>query len=513
VEPILVKYRHIFHEEGSNGFRGTDLVEHKIVTGNAKPIRKPPYRVPFALRKEMENQVETILRKGVIEASSSPWSTPVILVPKKCLDGKPKYRFCVDFRALNSVTQFDTYPLPVFEGTYSTLHGSKYFSVIDCYSGFWQIKIAEEDKMKTAFSTPSGHHHFHRLPYGLSNSQASFQRLKNVVLRDLTGTECWMFLDDLIVFSDTIEEHTRRLEHVLQRFERANVQLQPAKCVFAQTIVQYLGYTVSQDGITTSPDKVKAVRQYPTPRNVKDIRFYLGFYRRLIPKFAEIAKPLTEITRKNVQFSWEGRQQAAFEKLETCSDQVLAYPDFQSQFILTTDASKIAVAAILSQVQNGVERPIAFASRQMNKAEQNYTASEAETLAVTWATKHFRCYLYGEKFVVRTDHSALTYIHKFADNNSRLMRWSLRLAEFDFDVENRPGAKIRHVDALSRHVQAITTEQIISKDLVRAEQKRDNFCSTLQVGKIKGISEYFMMRRESSTGDERTGNINWLERS
>ena len=149
MEPILIKYRHIFHEEGS--FRGTDLVEHKIVTGNAKPIRKPPYRVPFALRKEMENQIETMLRKGVIEASSSPWSSPVILVPKKSLDGKPKYRFCVDFRALNAVTQFDTYLLPVFEETVSTLHGSKYFSVIYCYSGFWRIKIAEEDKMKTVF--------------------------------------------------------------------------------------------------------------------------------------------------------------------------------------------------------------------------------------------------------------------------------------------------------------------------------------------------------------------------
>ena len=259
--------------------------------------------------------------------------------------------------------------------------------------------------------------------------------------------------------------------------------------------MRYLVYIVSLDGIRASPDKVNAVRQYPTPRSVKDVRSYLGlvsFYRRLIPKFAEIAKSLTELTRENVQFRWKGRQQAAFEKLKEtlCSDQVLAYPDFKSQFILTTDASKLAVAAILSQVQDGVERPVAFASRQMNKAEQNNTASEAE-IASTWATKHFRCYLYGKKFLVRTDHSALTYLHKFADNNCRLMRWSLRLTEYDFDLEHRPGAKIRHVDALSRHVQAITTEQSLSKNLVRAEQKRDNFCSTLQVGKQKGRSEYF----------------------
>jgi hypothetical protein len=197
--------------------------------------------------------------------------------------------------------------------------------VIDCYSGFCQIKIAEEDKMKTAFSTPSGHYHFHRLPYALSNSPASFQRLMNVVIMDLTGTECWIFLDDMIVFSDTIEEHASRLEHVLQRFENANLQLQPAKCVFAKPRVQYLGCIVSRDGITVSPEKVKAVRQYPTPRSVKDVRSYLGlvsFYSRLIPKFAGIAKPLTELTRKNFQFRWEGRQQAAFEKLKEtlCSD-------------------------------------------------------------------------------------------------------------------------------------------------------------------------------------------------
>jgi hypothetical protein len=174
-----------------------------------------------------------------------------------------------------------------------------------------------------------------------------------------------------------------------------------------------------------------------------------------------------------------------------CSEQVLAYPDFNSQFILTTDASKVAIAAILSQVQDGVERPISYASRQMNRAEQNYTASEAEMLAKTWATKHYRCYVYGRNFKVRTDHAALTYLHKFADSNSRLMRWSLRLAEFDFDVEYRAASKIKHVDALSRHVQTVTIDQTLSKELVRDEQKTDKFCNTLEVGKPRGKSEYF----------------------
>jgi hypothetical protein len=318
----------------------------------------------------------------------------------------------------------------------------------------------------------------------------------DVVLRNLTGELCYVFIDDVLVFADTIEEHARRLEKVLQRFEKANLLLQPEKCAFAQPQVNYLGYVVSRDGVTASPDKVKAVRQYPVPRNVKEVRSFLGlasFYRRLVPRFAEIAKPLTQLIRKDVQFKWESSQQAAFEKLKEilCSEQVLAYPDFNTQFILTTDASKVAVAAILSQVQEGVERPIAFASRQMNKAEQNYCASEAEMLAVIWATKQFRCYLFGKRFTVRTDHSALTYLHKFAGNNSRLMRWSLRLAEFDFDIEHRPGTQIRHADALSRHVHTVTANQTLSKELVKAEQETDKFCNSLEVGKPQGRSEYF----------------------
>jgi hypothetical protein len=188
---------------------------------------------------------------------------------------------------------------------------------------------------------------------------------------------------------------------------------------------------VSRDGIRASPDKTKAVKNFPVPKNVKEIRSFLGlasFYRRLVPKFAQTAKPLSELLRSDAPFIWSQRQQAAFEALKCllCSEHVLAYPDFNSQFILTTDASKVAVAAILSQVQDGIERPISYASRQMNKAEQNYSASEAEMLAVTWGTRHFRCYLYGKRFTLRTDHAALKYLHTFADNNSRLLRWSLR---------------------------------------------------------------------------------------
>jgi hypothetical protein len=213
----------------------------------------------------------------------------------------------------------------------------------------------------------------------------------------------------------------------------------------------------------------------------------------LVPGFAEIAKPMTQLIRKDAQFKWESSQQAAFEKLKEviCSEQVLAYPDFKSHFILTTDALKVAVAAVLSRVQYGVERPVAFASLQMNRAEQNYCASEAEMLAVIWATKQFRCYLYGKRFTVRTAHSALTYLHKFTGNNARLLRWSLRHTEFEFEFQHRTGAQIRHVDALSRHVQVVQTSKTIPKERVKAEQASDKYCNSIEVWKFRGNSEYF----------------------
>jgi len=302
IEPVLIKYAGIFHDDEDYDFKSTNVVVHKIETGDATPIKKAPYKTPFALGQEMNRQVQKMLDKGVISPSHSPWSSPVVLVPKKSENGTPKYRFCVDFRALNTVTKYNRYPLPRFEETTSTLSGSKYFSVLDCYSGFWQINIHEPHREKTAFSVPSlGHYQLTRSLYGLSNSPASSQRLMDLVLKDLMGTELWTFIDDVIIYSDTVEEHAKRLANVFERFRRANLQLQPEKCVFVKDKVTYLGFELSYRGTEASPDKVKAVQNFPIPRSVKDVRSFLGlvsFYRRLLPHFADIAKPLTQVTKK-----------------------------------------------------------------------------------------------------------------------------------------------------------------------------------------------------------------------
>jgi len=319
--------------------------------------------------------------------------------------------------------------LPIMEETTSALFRSKYLSVLVCYSGFWQVEIKEEHKELTGFSVPSGHYEFNSLPFGLSKIPANFQRMMDRVLRDLLGTECSVYVDDNLVYSSSASEHAKRLENVLHRFDRAYLQLHPGKCVFAQPQVQYLGFVLSNDGISLSPEKVKAVKEYPAPKCVKEVRAFLGlasFYRRLIPNFSEIARPMTELTRKKQPFTWESKQQETFQKMKDrlCTAPVLSYPNFKLPFVLSTDASQFSLGDILSQVQDGLERPICYASRQTNKAERAYMTSELEMLALVWATKHVRCYLHGRKFLAKTDHATLKYLQKCSHQNSRLLRWS-----------------------------------------------------------------------------------------
>jgi len=261
-----------------------------------------------------------------------------------------------------------------------------------------------------------------------------------------------------------------------------------------------LGFVLSKKGVAASPEKVKAEQNFPTPTCVKDVRSFLelaSFYRRLVSKFAEIAKPLTSLTRKDQPFTWGTSQQEAFRKRKEklCTTPVLTFPDFSLPFILTTDASKTGLGAILSQVQNGEERPIAYASRQTNKAEQSYAATELEMLSLVWATKQFRCYLHGRNFIARTDHAALPYLRNFSDQNSRLLRWSIKLSELDFVVQHRAGKKMAHVDALSLHVGVIVQGGTLEKEDVLREQAKDAFCLKQSPGTYAREKEFFLGRR------------------
>ena len=495
LEPVLKRYSHIFYQEGSSAVGCTSKVKHKIDTGDAQPIRKTPYRTPHALKPVVEEHINDMLHKGIIEPSMSPWSSSIVLVKKKTTDGSIKYRFCVDYRSLNAVTKPDAYPIPNITDTLDSLGSSRIFSVLDMASGCHQIEVQEEDREKTAFSCHMGHYQFTKLPFGVNNGPATYQRCMDLILTGLKGIDCLAYLDDVICYSATMEEHAEKLERIFQRLEQANFMIQPSKCVFATDTVEYLGHVVTKEGVRPDPRKVQAVRDYPIPRTVKEVRAFIGlagYYRRHVRNFAEIAKPLTKLTKKNSPFEWELEQQEAFDKLkiELSQEPLLIYPNFSQPFIVACDASTKAVGAILSQVKDGEERPVAYCSRQLNSAESRYSITELELLALIFAVKQFRCYLYGRQFKVYTDHRALKWLLNLQDPSSRLTRWAVKLSEYDFVVEHRPNSKMRHADALSRCVQVVEGEYLLTKEKIREAQENDSLCE-----KYKGFEKFWLDAR------------------
>ena len=334
----------------------TTLVEHVVNTGDQAPIRQPVRRMPFALREDVDRMVEEMLDQGVIRPSSSPWASPVVLVRKK--DGG--MRFCVDYRRLNHVTKLDEFPLPRIDDTLDLLAGAKYFTTLDLASGYWQVAMDPASIEKTAFTTYSGLYEFRKMPFGLVNAPATFQRLMEVVLSGLARGNCHVYLDDVLVFGRTIEEHNANLARVFGRIRGAGLRLKPKKCEFAQESVLYLGHVVSADGIQTDPEKLRAVNHYRTPMAVKPLRSFLGlagYYRRFVPRFSKIASPLNALTRKGVPYVWTPGCQRAFEKLKELltSAPLLRYP---KPFILETDASGDGLGAVLAQRQDHIRQSI-----------------------------------------------------------------------------------------------------------------------------------------------------------
>jgi hypothetical protein len=346
--------------------------------------------------------------------SDIPWSSPVVLVRKKNGD----LRFCVDYRKLNDVTRKDCFPLPRIDDTLDMLAGVKWFSTLDLKSGYWQVDLHPDDKEKTAFSTGQGLWQFTVMPFGLCNAPATFERLMETVLRGLTGESCLVYLDDVIVVGHTFQEHLLNLRKVLQRFREARLKLNPEKCQLLQKEVRYLGHIVSPEGVTTDPEKLEAVREWPTPRNKHEVRSFLGlctYYRRFIFGFADIAKPLTRLTEEKRSYQWTPDVEAAFQALKEalCAAPILAYPQPGGKFIVDTDASNVGVGGVLSQLQDGQERVISYYSKTLNKAERNYCVTRRELLAIVKCLQHLHKYLYGQEFYLRTDHSALTWLMSF----------------------------------------------------------------------------------------------------
>ena len=452
---LLYDLLHGYHDvisSGSHDVGRTSKIRHEIHTGDAPPIRQPVRRIPPARREEVRGLLKDMLERDVIQPSSGPWAAPIVLVQKK--DGTT--RFCVDYRKLNNVTRKDAYPLPCIDDTLDTLVGSNWFSTLDLVSGYWQVEMSEADREKTGFCTPEGLFEFKVMPFGLCNAPATFQRLMNMVLAGLQWTNCLVYLDDVIVPGKSFEDHLQNLGYVLERFRQAGLKIKLSKCSLCQLQVSFLGHIVSKEGVAADPDKTKQVANWPTPSSKREVQQFLGlanYYRRFVKDYATIAKPLHHLTEKDCEFVWTEECQAAFDKLRNSlvTSPILAFPDLSKPFILDTDASDTGIGAVLSQKHNdGTERVIAYASRVLSKPERRYCVTRRELLAVVFFTKHFRPYLFGQKFILRTDHGSLTWLRNFKEPEGQTARWIERLQEYDFTIVHRPGKKHGNADALSR---------------------------------------------------------------
>jgi len=350
-------------------------------------------------------------------------------------------------------SRFVSFPIPVISEILDALGKSKYFSTIDCASGFLQVPVKYEDQAKTAFSTREEHFQYKRMPFGLKGAPATFQRLMTTVLSGIQGIRCLVYLDDVIVFGENLEVHNERLREVFDRMRKYNLKLQPDKCEFLRKEVSYLGNVVRQTGVKPDEKRIEAVRDYPEPKTSRELKGFLGlagYYRRFIPNFSKISKPLTQLLKKNTPYIWNDKTENAFITVKTLTNEpLLQYPDFTRPFVLTTDASNDAIGAVLSQGPIGKDLPIAYASRTLNNAERNYPTVEKELLAIVWGCKYFRQYLYGRTFTIVTDHRPLTWIFSVKDPSSRLFRWRLKLEEYEYEVYKK-GSNNTNADALSR---------------------------------------------------------------
>ena len=431
----------------------TNLTVHHIETGSALPVRLPPYRLPHAYRDAVRAELQQMLEGGIIEHSSSEWASPIVIVNKK--DGS--LRLCVDYRKLNSVSQSDAYPMPRIDELIDGLGQSRYISTFDLTRGYWQVPVSERDCPKTAFNTPFGLYQFNVMPFGLQGAPATFQRMMDYLV-DGCGAFAAAYLDDLVVFSGSWEDHLIHLIEIFKRLRRAGLTAKPSKCQFAMHQCTYLGHVVGNGLVRPETTKVEAVQQFPTPGSKTDVRAFLGltgYYRKFIPGYATVSSVLSDLTRKSApnKVVWTPQCEKAFVELKRllCSAPVLKAPDFSRLFILQTDASDRGIGAVLSQTdKNEDDHPVAYFSKKLLPREQRYSTVEKECLAIKLATHAFRVYLLGRKFIIQTDHRALEWLDRLKENNARLTRWSLSLQPYHFVVNYRSGSKNGNADALSR---------------------------------------------------------------
>ncbi|GJV80732.1 putative nucleotidyltransferase, ribonuclease H, partial [Tanacetum coccineum] len=464
----------------------------------AMPVAKSPYRLAPSESEELSGQLKKLHDKGFIRPSSSPWGAPVLFVKKK--DGS--FRMCIDYRELNKLTIKNRYPLPEIDDLFDQLQGSQFFSKIDLRSGYHQLRVHEDDIPKTTFRTRYGYFELTVMPFGLTNAPAVFVDLMNIVCRPYLNKFVIVFIDDILIYSKTREEHEALLGLVLELLKKEKLYAKFSKCEFWLREVQFLGHVINGDGIHVDPSKIKAVKNWKSPRTPSEVRSFLGldgYYRRFIEDFSKIAKPLTVLTQKSKTFDWGEEQENMFQTLKDklCNAPVLALPDGSDDFVVYCDASGLGLGCVLMQ-RNKV---IAYASRQLKIHEKNYTTHDLELGAVVFALKIWRHYLYGTKSVIYTDHKSLQHIFSQKELNMRQRRWIELFSDYDCEIHYHPGKENVVDDTLSRkervkpkRVRAMNmTLRSSIKDRILVAQKE---ASDESVGLQKGLDEMIELRND-----------------
>ncbi|XP_064468579.1 uncharacterized protein LOC135380569 [Ornithodoros turicata] len=447
VREVLDAHRAIFSDAPGK----TDLIRCDLKLTTEKPINTKQYPLPFAVREAIEEEVQAMLRMGIVERSDSAYNSPLLVVRKP----DKTHRVCIDFRRLNDHLTQDSEPIPRADELFAAVGTKRYFTKLDFSKGYWQIPLTEDSKEKTAFSTESGLYQFKYMPFGIKTAPAIFTRLMRKLIGDIPDVV--HYYDDVLIASNSWEDHLTTLSQVFQRIKSAGLTVRPTKCEIGAQEVSFLGHRLANGTLAPLQKTLERVLDANRPETIRQVRSFLGlagYYREFIPDYAKIAAPLTDLTKKGKgnRVAWGPEQEEAFNELKKLlsSAPILKLPDFTRPFVIRTDASGRSLGAILLQEENGVLHPVSYASRKLLPREAAYSTVEREGLALVWGIDRYKTYLYGRHFTVQTDHQPLQYLKKQKHLNSRLLRWSLMLQEHSFRVEYIKGSENVGADYLSR---------------------------------------------------------------
>ena len=486
LEQLLEKNKDAFAED-ERQIGTTPLITMSIDTGDQPPIAKRPYTLALKHHDWVKAEIDKLLEAGVIRESDSSWSAPIVVVPKS--DGGK--RLCIDYRALNQITRTYIWPMPRIEDILAKLGKAKFFTTLDLRSGYHHIALDKHSIKKTAFCTPFGKYEYLKVPFGLAQAPSYFQKLMNKVLNGLNFA--FAYLDDIIIFSTTAEEHMRHIQIVIDRLKAAQLKLKKSKCAFFKKELYYLGHLLTTEGIKPQFEKVKAIHEMKPPNNPKGVREFLGmvgFYRKFINRFADAARPITKLTRKDSKFVWTEECQTGFEYLRTSltKSPILKYPDPHKRYVVFTDASDQAAAAVLTQEYSDddgqiKEMPIAYLSAQFNDTQFKWSTVVKEGYAIYYAMKKWRHYLEDAEILLKSDAKSLQKFLNGRTDNLKLDRWSLELQGRNIQVEHIPGYKNKAADCLS-HLPFVTRKRndnpLKDEDIsVNAIQTEDDTCCPL----------------------------------